>query len=75
MKSNEQALAELTEIEGYDDVMEMIQEHHIESVVPAICVNDDCDYSDGMEPDQDKGWCANCGTNTVKSCLILMGVI
>jgi rRNA maturation endonuclease Nob1 len=27
------------------------------------------------EPDQDQGWCESCGTNTVKSALILASLI
>ena len=72
---NQEKLETLAENEGYDSVDDMIEAASIDSVVPAICVNIDCDYSTGMEPDQDRGWCENCKTNTVKSCLILMGVI
>jgi len=28
-----------------------------------------------MEPDQDRGWCEVCGTNTVASTLVLGGFI
>jgi len=44
-------------------------------VSPAICMNDGCDYTAEMEPDQDRGWCEACGTNTVASALILAGLI
>jgi hypothetical protein len=41
------------------------------------CAQDrhDCDYATEVEPDQDRGWCESCGTNTVKSALILAGLI
>ena len=42
---------------------------------PAICMNEGCDYTTDMEPDQDQGWCEVCGTNTVASAAILAGVI
>lgn len=47
----------------------------MDGVCPAICMNPDCDYTTDMEPDQDRGWCEVCGTNTVKSALVLAGVI
>lgn len=64
----------LADVEGYESVQEMLEEA-TDSVVPAICMNEDCDYTEGMEPDQDEGWCADCETNTVKSCLVLAGII
>ena len=47
----------------------------LDSVSPAICMTEGCDYTCEMEPDQDRGWCEVCGTNTMKSALILAGVI
>lgn len=73
-KANDK-LQKLAEVEGFDDPMEMLEANVVDSVVPAICMNDDCDYSEGMEPDQDRGWCPECNTNTLKSCLILANVI
>ena len=34
-----------------------------------------CDYTTGMEPDQDEGYCEACGGNTVTSALVLAGLI
>lgn len=68
-------LQKLAKIEGYEDDMDMLLDKGMDSVVPAICMNDGCDYTTGMEPDQDRGFCENCRTNSVKSCLILAGVI
>jgi len=65
---------QLAEIEGME-VMEMLQEATFDSVAKGICSNPDCDYTTEVEPDQNRGWCDCCGTNTVKSCLILMGMI
>jgi hypothetical protein len=36
-------------------------------------MNDGCDYTADMEPDQDRGWCEACDTNTVASALVLAG--
>lgn len=65
----------LAEIEGFDDPMEMIETYIMDSVAPAICVNEGCDYCTEMEPDQDRGWCEECETNTVQSCFILGGLM
>jgi hypothetical protein len=71
-------LRKLAEIEGFESVTALIEANCIDSVVPAICCNPDdpeCDYTEGMEPDQRQGWCPECNKGTLKSCLILAGVI
>ena len=68
-------LRKLAEIEGYETDTEMIERTIHDSVSPAICVNDNCDYTAPMEPDQDAGHCEVCHTQTVKSALILEGLI
>jgi hypothetical protein len=73
-----QKLDALCAIEGYDTVDALLSATVVDSISPAICVNPDnprCDFTCEMEPDQDRGWCEVCGTNTVKSALILAGVI
>ncbi len=68
-------LQQLAESEGFEDPMKLIEEFHIDSVVPGICMTSGCDYSTGVEPDCTDGWCEDCGEGTVRSCLILGGVI
>lgn len=68
-------LKRLAEIEGCDSTAELVARSSFDSVVPAICTNPDCDYATGMEPDQDRGWCEVCETNSVASGLILAGFI
>ena len=46
-----------------------------DSVCPAICVTEGCDYTTDMEPDQDAGYCEVCGGYTVTSALVLAGLI
>jgi hypothetical protein len=49
-----------------------------DSVCTAIWCNPanlGCNYSEELEPDQDRGWCDECQANTMKSALILAGVI
>ena len=68
-------LDQLVEIEGYERVDELLEASVADSVCPAICMNDGCDYTTEMEPDQDRGWCEVCATNSVASALILAGII
>lgn len=67
-------LAELAAIEGEDE-MQMMETASYDGVSPGICINDDCDYTVAVEPDCRDGWCEECQTNTVESCLVLAGVI
>ena len=68
-------LDQLVDSEGFDSLDDLIAATISDSVSPAICLNDGCDYTTEMEPDQQEGWCEACGTNTVASALILAGVI
>lgn len=68
-------LAQLVEIEGYDDEMQMLEEATFDSVAPGICINEGCYYTTTVEPDCHNGWCEECETQTVSSCLILKGII
>ena len=58
---------------GCNDAVEMVEEAMMDGNCPAICTK--CGYTTEMEPDQDKGWCDECEKNTVKSAMVLMGVI
>lgn len=68
-------LQELAEAEGFDDPQDLLEEAITDSVCPGICMNPECSYTCEVEPDQDHGWCEACETNTVKSAMILAGVI
>ena len=68
-------LQKLLEIEGYTNITELLEACITDSVNPAICTNDGCNYTAGMEPDQDRGFCEECRTNTMKSAMVLAGVI
>ena len=45
-------LAKLIEIEGYDSIDELMEAVFSDSVSPAICMNEGCDFTCEMEPDQ-----------------------
>ena len=68
-------IQQLVEIEGFDDDLEMFEAYMSDSVVPGICITPECGYSVEVEPDQTEGWCELCEKGTVKSCLILAGII
>jgi hypothetical protein len=72
---SQEKLKKLVELEGYKDDADLVADAVSDSVCPAICVNAGCDYTAEMEPDQDRGWCEVCGTNSLKSALRLAGVI
>jgi hypothetical protein len=68
-------LERLLQIEGYDTVEQLAEAVVLDSASPGICVNNGCDYTTEVEPDRDRGWCEACGTGTVKSALVLAGLI
>ena len=54
-------LKRLLEIEGFGSLEDLARSALSDCVSPAICVDPDCDYTANMEPDQDRGYCENCG--------------
>ena len=68
-------LDQLMEIEGYGDLVDLFAAVLSDSVSPGICINPGCDYTTEVEPDQDRGFCENCRSQTVQSALILAGPI
>ena len=70
-----QKLRLLANAEGYRRVDEMLAAAALDTCSPAICCNNGCTYTCEMEPDQDRGWCDECSTNSMQSALILAGLI
>ena len=68
-------LMKLCEVEGFNSLDDLLGAAATDSVCPAICMTEGCDYTTEMEPDQDKGYCEACGGNTVVSVLVLAGLI
>jgi hypothetical protein len=68
-------LAKLIEIEGYDRLEELLEAVFSDSVSPAICTNERCNFTCEMEPDQDAGYCDECHTNTMTAAPVLAGLI
>ncbi len=68
-------LSLLMEIEGYDDTLSFLEEVSTDSVCPGICFNPGCDYTTTVEPDCRNSYCEECGIQTVRSALVLAGII
>ena len=68
-------LVTLAEPEGYAEVADFLEDHGLGSVVPAICVASDCDHNADLEPDQRAGFCEACGRASMKSGLVIVGMI
>lgn len=75
MSNDRNKLASLVRSEGYETLDTMLEEIVSDSISPGICMNDGCDYVCEVEPDQASGWCEECRTNSVKSALVLAGMI
>jgi hypothetical protein len=71
----QQKLATLCAVEGYETVDDLIAAAALDTVSPAICITDGCNFTREMEPDQYRGWCEECSTNTVKRALVLADLI
>ena len=50
-------LDQLIELEGCAGLDELLEAAALDSVSPAICTNDGCNYTAEMEPDQEQGYC------------------
>ena len=68
-------LDKLIEIEGYGSLEQLAEAVFSDSVAPGICMNAGCDFTTEVEPDQNRGWCEQCSTNTVTSAVVLAGLI
>lgn len=56
-------------------VPSFVEEYALDNQVPGICMNPDCDFVSCIEPDQTEGWCEECETRSVRSGLVLAGLI
>ena len=68
-------LMKLCDLEGYKRLHDLLKASTTDSVCPAICMTEGCDYTTEMESDQDAGYCEACGGNTMVSALVLAGLI
>jgi hypothetical protein len=75
LSSKATKLMKLCDLEGYKRLDDFLKASVIDSVCPAICMTEGCDYTTEMEPDQDAGYCEACGGHTMTSALVLAGLI
>ena len=68
-------LVTLAESEGYAEVADFLEDNALDSIVPAICMAPDCDHTSGLEPDPRAGFCEACGRASMKSGLVIAGMI
>ena len=68
-------LMKLCDTEGFNCIDDLLSACVFDSVCPAICMTEGCDYTTEMEPDQQEGYCEACGGNTVVSALVLADII
>ncbi|UEM12374.1 hypothetical protein J4G43_049605 [Bradyrhizobium barranii subsp. barranii] len=69
-------LMKLCDLKGFESLDDLLLLAALtDSVCPAICMTEGCDYTVEMEPDQEQGFCEACGGNTVTSALVLAGLI
>ena len=67
-------LDKLAEIGGMT-VDDMLEYAVVDDITPGICMNLGCEYTTEVEPNQDKGYCEACDSQTVQSALVLAGII
>jgi hypothetical protein len=75
LSSKAAKLMKLCDVEGFKRLEDLLALSVFDSVCPAICLTEGCDYTTEMESDQEEGYCEVCGGNTVVSALILAGLI
>jgi hypothetical protein len=63
------------EAEGLATIGDLLALTVADSVCPAICMTEGCDYIAPLESDQEEGYCENCGSNTMVSVLVLAELI
>jgi hypothetical protein len=66
-------LMRLCEIEGYKNPYDFLQAVAGNSICPAICMQEGCDFTAKTEPDQEEGHCDRCGGHTMASALVIAG--
>ena len=54
-------LMKLCDAFGFEKIEDMLGASITDSVSPAICMTEGCDYTTEMEPDQREGYCETCG--------------
>jgi hypothetical protein len=72
--NNKEKLVKLSEIEGVPELT-LLENAVMDTSCKGICMTPGCSYTTDVEPDQTEGYCEVCDTNTVSSCLVLVGIV
>jgi len=68
-------LNELLEASGFDTFNDFLTSGGaLNEVVPGICMNEGCDYTTDVESDASHSFCESCGTKSVRSIMVLVGL-
>lgn len=59
---------------GFESVDDMLEAATFDSIAPGICPVCECSV-DNCEPDAHDNWCDTCNEPTVKSVLVLAGLV
>ena len=71
--TNTELLKKLADDQGMT-IMELLEQATYDYISPGICI--ECGHiTDSIEPDCHNGYCDNCHQQTIKSCLVLAGII
>lgn len=65
-------LVKLVQSDDPDVLYEFIEANIIDSIVPCICANGDCEGNDELEEDLRDGYCDVCESHSMISCIELM---
>src|SRR5437763_1244731 len=63
-------LMKLCDLEGYKRLHDLLRASTTDSLCPAICMTEGCDYTTEMERDQDAGYCEACGADSALNALM-----
>jgi hypothetical protein len=75
VKNKREKLQSLLNWTGAPDAWEILRRVNGDAVAPGICMNEDCNCIADVEPDQRRGYCDECHTNTVKPALVLADLV
>ena len=64
---------DLLTIEGFDDIIDMLEANKDDGSVPCIC--EYCGTIEYWEQDTRNAVCLECGRRTVQSCFVLAGIM
>lgn len=71
-KRAQELLEVLASVEGCETPFDLLDRVIHDSIVPAICCNENCGYTTDLEPDSREGYCDECESHSMISAIELM---